>query len=73
MFDRLFDDTLKIIDERSKGSEGRAREAYEEYRLILREMYGRLGELMKKMYADRILDPEEIKALPEITLMRMRG
>ena len=59
---RLLDESLKIVDEqREKG--GEVAELYDDYRADLREMYSKLYALMGKMYADRVLDPEERKAV----------
>ena len=63
-----------MIDERIERSEGdaRTRQLYEEYRSIVREMVGRLGELVAKMHADRVLDPKDTKVLVKIATNFMR-
>ena len=59
---RLLDEALKLVDEqREKG--GETAELYDDYRFDLREMYSKLHALMGKMYADRVLDPEERRAV----------
>jgi len=68
----VFDEMVKVVDGRIEKSEGEKRENYKEYRSILREMYGRLGELMNKMYIDKVLDPDESKALLSIILETMK-
>jgi hypothetical protein len=69
----VLDEMVKVVDGRIEKSEGEKRENYKEYRSILREMYGRLGELMNKMYIDRVLDPDENKALLFLILETMKA
>jgi len=62
----LLDESLNIIDQRRKSVKGEEEILWNEYRRDLRNTYVRLRMVMEKMYADRVLDPEERKVVIKI-------
>jgi DNA-binding MarR family transcriptional regulator len=69
--DRLLDEALKIIDEKRE-KENETADLYEDYRADIRDIFAILGSLMSKMYADRVFDPEDRRALTIILESKMK-
>ena len=61
----LLDESLNIVDQHRKSVKGEEI-LWNEYRRDLRNTYVRLRMVMEKMYADRVLDPEERKVVIKI-------
>jgi len=62
----LLDESLNIVDQHRKSVKGEEEILWNEYRRDLRNTYVRLRMVMEKMYADRVLDPEERKVVIKI-------